>query len=168
VVVGEVAVDDVGEPSFQRSAGFLGGLRFSEFLQVIVAPGPGMADLVDRDEVNGSVELPVPSPAESVPGLVAAGGLDRGGALKLAKWWALGNRSGSPVWPMILPATTTATPGIVVKVVPDWATSVASWSVRALMRVSRARRLLIRSRASCLRVASVAVLGRTPRSAAAA
>jgi hypothetical protein len=82
VVVGEVAVDDVGEPSFQRSAGFLGGLRFSEFLQVIVAPGPGMADLVDRDEVNGSVELPVPSPAESVPGLVAAGGLDRGGAVE--------------------------------------------------------------------------------------
>jgi hypothetical protein len=58
----------------------LGGLPWASSIQRVSSgsshAGPGMADLVDRDDVNSGLELAVPSPAESVPGLVAAGSRD--------------------------------------------------------------------------------------------
>lgn len=82
MVVGEAAVDGVGEPSFERSASFFGRFRLRDLLQVVVAAGTGMTDLVDRDDMDGGVQLTVPAPAEAVPGLVAAGGVDGCGAIE--------------------------------------------------------------------------------------
>lgn len=54
---------------------------FGEFsLVVVVAAGAWVACLTDRDDVQGGVELAVAGPGEPVTALVAAGGVDRGGA----------------------------------------------------------------------------------------
>ena len=56
----EVAVDDVGEPSLQRSDGFFLGLALGEFSFVEGAAfGGGVAELGDGDQVEGVVEHPI-------------------------------------------------------------------------------------------------------------
>ena len=60
VIGDQVAVDDVGEMSFQAPTGLLRGLGLAEFAPVVGLPGAGVADLADRDQVQGGVELAVP------------------------------------------------------------------------------------------------------------
>ena len=55
----EMGMDDVGELPFQAPAGLLRRLGLGEFAPVIGLPGAGITDLADRDEVQGTVELPV-------------------------------------------------------------------------------------------------------------
>ena len=90
MVVGEAAVDRVGEPPFECSTGLLRRLGLGEFFQVVVAAWAGVADLVDRDDMDGGVELAVAASAESVPGLVAAGGVDGCGAVEAGEMVLVG------------------------------------------------------------------------------
>ena len=82
MVAGEASVDDVRQPSFQCSTRLFWSLGLGKFLPVVVAAGTGVADLVDRDHVNGGVELTIASPTEPVPRLFAAGGVDGRGAVE--------------------------------------------------------------------------------------
>ena len=74
VVVQDLSVEDVGEASFECSAGFSGCFSFSDFLQVVVSAWSRVTALADGHGVQHGVELPVPSGVESVPVVVAAGG----------------------------------------------------------------------------------------------
>src|SRR5215203_1196116 len=77
----EVAVDGVAQPAFERPTCLRRGLGLAEFaLVVVVPPRTAGADLTDRDQVQGAVELTVACSGESVSALLAAGGLDRRGA----------------------------------------------------------------------------------------
>ena len=59
VIRAQVAVDHVGEMPLQAPAGFLGSLGFDQLAPVVGLPWAGVADLADRDQVQGTVELPV-------------------------------------------------------------------------------------------------------------
>jgi hypothetical protein len=76
VVGDQVAVDDVGEVPLQASAGLLGGLGLGQLALVEGLSWAGVADLADRDQVQGGVELAVATPVQPMPADVAAGGLD--------------------------------------------------------------------------------------------
>ena len=65
----EALVDRVGDPSFQRSEGFLFGFAFGEFLFVVDPTGGFEADLGDGGHVDGVVQFPVASQAEPMSGL---------------------------------------------------------------------------------------------------
>jgi hypothetical protein len=77
----ELAVDGVADASFQGAEGFFAGLAFGLFAFVVGAAGGVVADLSDRREVQGVVELAVASRVESVPGPWPGRGLDRGGGV---------------------------------------------------------------------------------------
>ena len=73
----EVAVDDVGEASFQGPDRFLSCFAFCEFPFVEdAALGVGVAQLGDGDEVEGVVEHPVASWVEAMPLVRPGGGVD--------------------------------------------------------------------------------------------
>jgi hypothetical protein len=59
VIGDEMGMDDVGELPFQAPAGLLRGLGLVKFASVVDLPWAGVADLADRDQVQGTVELPV-------------------------------------------------------------------------------------------------------------
>jgi hypothetical protein len=75
-----MAVDDVGEVPLQAPAGFLGSLGLRQLASVVTLAGAGVADLADRDQVQGGVELAVATPVQPMATDIAAAGLDRGGA----------------------------------------------------------------------------------------
>ena len=80
-MIGEqVTVDDVGELPFEAAAGFLGSLGFDQLALVVGLPWAGVADLADRDQVQGGIELAVAGPVQPMAANITAGGLDRGGA----------------------------------------------------------------------------------------
>src|SRR5918994_3489656 len=76
----QVPVDHVGELPLERPAGLLGRLGLAQLALVVDLPWAGVADLADRDQVQGGVELAVAAPVQPMPADIAAGGLDRGGA----------------------------------------------------------------------------------------
>src|SRR3954451_11995351 len=80
LISGEMAVDGVAEPAFQRPSSLGRGLRLGEFPLVELPARALGADLADRDEVQGAVELTVAGSGEPVAAVFAAGGLDRCGA----------------------------------------------------------------------------------------
>ncbi len=66
----ERSVDDVGQPSFEGSDGFFGGVA-GVFAALEVGPGVGVpVGLGEGDAVDGAVELPVPYSAEPVSRMV--------------------------------------------------------------------------------------------------
>ena len=76
----EVAVDDVGEASFQRPDRFLAGFAFSQFPFVEDASfGVGVAELGDGDQMQRVVEHPVASRVEPMPLPRPRGGVDGSG-----------------------------------------------------------------------------------------
>jgi len=76
-----VPIDDVGQPSFQRAHGFVGGLAVG-LLPVEVGPSfGGVAQLDGGHDVQGAVDLPVPGLGQALADLVAGGGVDRCGAV---------------------------------------------------------------------------------------
>src|SRR5512133_975457 len=76
----QVPVDHVGELPLERAAGLLGRLGLAQLALVVDLAWAGVADLADRDEVQGSVELPVASPVQPMAAHIPAGGFDGGGA----------------------------------------------------------------------------------------
>src|SRR3954464_1954825 len=76
----EVAGDGVAQPAFERPTSLRRGLGLAEFALVVLPPRTVGADLTDRDQVQGAVELTVACSGEPVSALLAAGGLDRRGA----------------------------------------------------------------------------------------
>jgi hypothetical protein len=79
-VVDEVAVEDVGEASFERAPGLSGSLSFVELALVVDAAGAWIAGLDECDGVQGVVELAVAGGVEPVAATFAAGGFQRCGA----------------------------------------------------------------------------------------
>ena len=67
----EVPIDDVGEPTLQRSNCFLGRFALGDFAVVKRATEGVVAELGDRDDVDGPVQLPVASRVQPVPDLGA-------------------------------------------------------------------------------------------------
>jgi len=61
-VVDHLPVDDVGQPSFERTHGFHGGLAGGEFASVVGAAFGVVAQLDDGHDVQGAVDAPVPGP----------------------------------------------------------------------------------------------------------
>ena len=76
VIRAQVAVDHVGEVPLQAPARFLGSLGLRKLALVIHLPRAGIADLADRDEMQGGVELAVATSVQAMPADIAAGGLD--------------------------------------------------------------------------------------------
>ena len=75
----QVPVDHVGELALERAAGLLGRLGLAQLALVVGLPWAGVADLADRDEVQGSGELPIASPVQPMAAHLPAGGFDGGG-----------------------------------------------------------------------------------------
>lgn len=65
-VVDELAVDGVGDASFEAAEGFFAALAFAEFALVVVVSGAVVSDLGDRGHVDGVVDAPVSCSGESV------------------------------------------------------------------------------------------------------
>src|SRR5215217_8922545 len=82
----QVPVDHVGELALERAAGLLGGLGLAQLTLVVDLSWAGVADLADRDEMQGSGELPVAAPVQPVAAHIPAGGFDGGVPVELAKW----------------------------------------------------------------------------------
>ncbi len=101
----QVAVDDVGQLPFEAAAGLLGRLGLGDLALVVRLSGTGVADLADRDQVQGGVELAVATPVQPMPAQIAAGGLDRGGAGVAGEVVTVGKRVMSPAWPSSLAAS---------------------------------------------------------------
>src|SRR5215203_6332189 len=80
VVSYQVPVDHVGELALERAAGLLGRLGLAQLALVVDLSWAGVADLADRDDMQGSVELPVASPVQPMAAHIPAGGFDGGGA----------------------------------------------------------------------------------------
>ena len=76
----QVAVDGVGQPSFQTAQGFFVTLPSRAFALVIGSSGGVAADLGDRHDVQTEVELAVPGPRKSMTHDITRGHLDQGGA----------------------------------------------------------------------------------------
>src|SRR5918994_7290318 len=76
----EVAVDGVAQPAFERPTCLRRGLGLAEFALIVLPPRTAGADLTNRDQMQGAVELTVPGPGKPVSALLAAGDLDRRGA----------------------------------------------------------------------------------------
>ncbi|WP_345488767.1 hypothetical protein [Actinoplanes octamycinicus] len=64
VVFDHLAVDGVGQASFQRSHGFHRGFAFGAFALVVGAAGGVEAELGDGHDVQDPVDAPVPGPVE--------------------------------------------------------------------------------------------------------
>ena len=75
-----MVVDDVGQAAFEAAAGFAGCLAFGDLAEVVLAAGSGVPGLGDGDDADGGVELAVAAAREPVADMVAAGGVDGGGA----------------------------------------------------------------------------------------
>src|SRR5215212_6430572 len=76
----QVPVDHVGELPLERAAGLLGRLGLAQLALVVDLSWARVADLADRDEMQGSVELPVAAPVQPMAAHIPAGGFDGGGA----------------------------------------------------------------------------------------
>jgi hypothetical protein len=72
----QVPVDHVGELALERAAGLLGGLGLAQLALVVDLSWAGVADLADRDEVQGGVELPVAAPVQPMAAHITAGGFE--------------------------------------------------------------------------------------------
>jgi hypothetical protein len=72
----QVPVDHIGELALERATGLLGGLGLAQLALVVDLSWAGVADLADRDDVQGSVELPVASPVQPMAAHIPAGGFD--------------------------------------------------------------------------------------------
>ena len=79
-VAEQLAVDDVGQPSFQAAQGFFVALPAGSFALVVGPAGSVVADLGDGHGVQAAVELPVSGAGEPVADDVAGGDLDRCGS----------------------------------------------------------------------------------------
>lgn len=79
-VVGEhSAVELCGNAPLEASHGFAGSVPLGQLSSVVVAAALSVvADLLQRDEVHGAVELAVARAGEPVAAVVPAGDLDRG------------------------------------------------------------------------------------------
>ena len=73
MVSDEMGMNDVGEVPLQAPAGFLRGLGLGELALVVGLLGTGVADLADRDQVQGGVELAVATPVQPMPAHIATG-----------------------------------------------------------------------------------------------
>ena len=60
-------VDDVAESAFQAAQGFFVAFAFGAFSLVVDASFGLVADLGDRHDVQGGVQLPVAVPGQAVP-----------------------------------------------------------------------------------------------------
>lgn len=71
-------VEACGDAAFQAAHGFLGRLVLGEFAAVVEAAAVAVVpDLLQGDEVDGAVELPVSGAGQPVAGVLAAGDFDR-------------------------------------------------------------------------------------------
>jgi hypothetical protein len=77
----ELAVDDVGKPSFECPDGFHGGLAGGEFAAVVGTAVGVVAQLHDGHDVQHPVDAPVACPGEAVPLLLSGGGVQWCGAV---------------------------------------------------------------------------------------
>jgi hypothetical protein len=75
----QVPVDHIGELALERAAGLLGGLGLAQLALVVDLSWAGVADLAYRDDVQGSVALPVASPVQTSHVLVSQ-------AARLLRW----------------------------------------------------------------------------------
>src|SRR5918993_478770 len=73
-------VDHGGELALERAAGLLGGLGLAQLVLGVDLSWAGVTDLADRDDMQGSVELPVASAVQPMAAHIPAGGFDGGGA----------------------------------------------------------------------------------------
>ena len=76
----ELAVDHVGQASFQGAAGLGRGLVLAEFAQVVDPSRARVAGLADGDGVQGGVELAIAAGVEPVPDALATAGFEWGAA----------------------------------------------------------------------------------------
>ena len=74
-------VDNVGQPPFQAPQRFDGGFACGEFPPVVGAAFGVVAQCHDGHDVQRTVDPPVACPREPVADLVAAGGIQGGGAV---------------------------------------------------------------------------------------
>jgi hypothetical protein len=79
-VVEQLAVDHIGQSSFQTPHGFFVALARRAFASIVAAAFGVVADLTQRHHVQGMVELTIPSAGKPVPFHVAGGHLNRRGA----------------------------------------------------------------------------------------
>ncbi len=94
----ESRVERVADATLQRPDRFFLRLAFGEFALVVAVAGRmGMADLGDRGHVDRVVQLPVPSPRQSVGEPPTRGHLDRCGAVVRREPVASANRRTSRV-----------------------------------------------------------------------
>src|SRR5215217_7881340 len=82
---------------FQASGGLLGSLGLGQLGLVEGLPWAGVADLADRDQVQGGGELAV-APVQAIAAHVAAGASMGAVPVELATWSRSGKRVRSPVW----------------------------------------------------------------------
>jgi hypothetical protein len=67
VVIGDqMPMDDVGQVALECASSLLGSLGVGQFALVVGLAGARVADLADRDDVQGGVELAVAGPIEGV------------------------------------------------------------------------------------------------------
>jgi hypothetical protein len=75
-------VDEVGESTFEAAQRFFRGLALQAFAFVVATAGRvGLADLGHGHHVQRVVQAPVAGSGESVPDLLAGGGIDGCGAV---------------------------------------------------------------------------------------
>jgi hypothetical protein len=86
----ELFVDGVGQASFQAAEGFSGCLALGEFASVVGAAFGVVAELDDGHDVEDSVDASVAGSGEAVASMVAAGGVDRSGAVPAGEVVAVG------------------------------------------------------------------------------
>ncbi len=105
-----MAVDGVADSPLERPQGLFRGFLLREFAEVIRPSGCVVADLGDRRDVHGVVELAVPAGVQPVAFDRPAGRVDGALPLKRAKCPALGKRPMPPVWPTKMAAARGPTP----------------------------------------------------------
>ncbi len=77
----ELFVDGVRQASFQAAEGFSRCFAVGEFASVVGAAFGVVAELDDGHDVQGPVDASVAGSGEAVASMVAAGGVDWGGAV---------------------------------------------------------------------------------------